>query len=419
MLRMTPTARRKSRGGLGSALALALALAGGAVVGTAATGTPAMAQNSKAFAKAYEPVAGLVNAEGGDPAAAKAGIPAVIAAIETADDRNMAGNLVLILGNRLKDPVLQRQGLELMLESGKVAPEQIGQFQYLVGSLAYNAQDWAAARAALQAAAAAGYTADSPEALIAESYFGEGQNAQGLQYLRGLIDKRAGAGQPVPEAWLVRGLQVAYKANLPEQKLDWSALLVTHSASDKKWLQALQVVHTLNTDDRQAQLDLLRLMSLTNAMSARSEYVSYIEAADPRIMSNEVAKVLDAAVQAGVLSTGDTYYSEVKRVVDERAAADRADAPKLAAAARSSATAKEAQNAGDVFLSLGAYAEAEEMFALALEKSGVNRDQALTRLGIAQVHQGKYAEARATLGQVSGARTSVARMWSAYAETRA
>ena len=42
----------------------------------------------------------------------------------------------------------------------------------------------------------------------------------------------------------------------------------------------------------------------------------------------------------------------------------------------------------------------------------------LTRLGIAQVHQAKYDEAQATFGQVSGARTAVARMWSAYAETR-
>jgi hypothetical protein len=59
------------------------------------------------------------------------------------------------------------------------------------------------------------------------------------------------------------------------------------------------------------------------------------------------------------------------------------------------------------------------MFALALQKGGVDRDQTLTRLGIAQVQQGKNAEAKGTFAQVSGTRTAVARMWTAYADSRA
>ncbi|KRA83278.1 hypothetical protein [Altererythrobacter sp. Root672] len=419
MFPKTGNACRKSRGGLSSALALALALTGGAVVGTAMTASPAFAQNSKGFAAAYKPVADITNAPGGDLAAAKAQLPGVIAAAETPDDKNIAGNLSLILGNKLNDPVLQRQGLELMLASGKVDPAQVGELQFLVGNLAYNAKDFPAARTALLAAVAAGRTADNPEGLIAESYFGEGQNAQGLDYLQSQIEKRVAAGQPVPDQWLVRGLQVAYNAKLDDKTLEWSTLLVTHGTSDKKWLQALQVVNSLTTTDKQAQLDLLRLMALTNAMSDRREYVTYIETADPRVMSNEVGRVLDAAVQAGVMTTGDQYYSEVKRVVDERAAADRKDAPQLAADARKSGSGRDAQVAGDVFLSIGSYAEAEEMFKLALEKGGVDRDQTLTRLGIAQVHQNRYSDAQATFGQVTGARATVARMWAAYADSRA
>ena len=54
------------------------------------------------------------------------------------------------------------------------------------------------------------------------------------------------------------------------------------------------------------------------------------------------------------------------------------------------------------------------MFALALQKGGVDRDQALTRLGIAQVQQGKYAEAqgdfRASFGRPRGRRADVDRL---------
>ena len=192
-------------------MALALSLAGGAVVATAVTAEPALAQrqkqqvqpaNSENFAKLYQPVADAVNA-GGDVSGARAQLPGIVAAIETPDDRFNAGNLLLIVGNKLSDKALQRQGLELMLQSGKADPTKLGQLQYFIGSLAYEAKDWAAARTALQAAVAAGYTQDDPEPLIAESYFQEGQSQQGLTFLKGLVDKQAAAGQPVPDNWLL------------------------------------------------------------------------------------------------------------------------------------------------------------------------------------------------------------------------
>lgn len=426
MLRMSLSVRRDLASRFGMAVALACGVATSAVL----IASPAQAQRqqrqqapradySEAFAKVYQPVADVVNAETGDLAAAKAQIPGIVAAISTADDRFAAGNVALLLGNRLNDPALQRQGLELMIASGKADPAQLGQFQYFIGSLAYNARDFGAARTALQAALAAGYGGDDVEGLIAESYFQQGQAAPGLDYLKALVETRAAAGNPAPEAWILRGLKVAYDNRLGDKATEWSSLLVSRSPTEQNWLQALQVVNATNSLDGQVQLDLLRLMALTNALSDRSEFISYIEAADPRIMANEVGRVLDDGIRKGVFSQGDEYYQDVKRVVDERAPEDRADAPGLAARARTSSQARDAQNAGDVFLSLGAYAEAEEMFVLAIEKGPTDRDQILTRLGIAQVQQGKVEEAKATFGQVSGVRAPVARMWTVYAESRA
>ncbi len=430
MLRRSLSARRTAVRGFGSALTLAVALASGAAVVTAATAVPAaaqrggrnaapQAQNSEGFVAAYQPLAAIVGTEGGDLNAAKAQIPGLVAAIQTPDDRNAAGNVILQIGNKLKDAQLQRQGLELMVASGKVDPAQLGQFQFFIGSLAYDAKDWPAARAALQAAAAAGYTETDPQPMIAETYFGEGQAAQGLDFLKGLVERNVAAGQAVPEAWLVRGLQVAYNAKLADKATEWSALLVAHAPNKTNWQRSLQVVNSVNQLDAQSRLDLLRLMLVTEAMSDRREYEDYIEAADPRIMANEVDRVLAAGVQAGVWTTGDPYYTEVKAITDQRGPQDRREAPGLATEARGAANGSDAQNAGDVFLSLGSWAEAEEMFALALQKGGVDRDRTLTRLGIAQAQQGKKAEAKATFAQVSGARAPVARMWSAYVESRA
>jgi tetratricopeptide (TPR) repeat protein len=424
------TSARRTATGFGSAFAMAIALAGGAAVVTAATAAPAAAQrgrnnaapqtqNSEAFVKAYQPVAAIVNDPAGDVAAAKAQVPGLVAAISTPDDRHAAGNVILQIGNKLKDAQLQRQGLELMIASGKVDPAQLGQFQFFVGSLAYDAKDWAAARTALQAAVDAGYTETDPRPMIAETYFGDNQAAQGLDFLKGLIERNLAAGQAIPEAWLVRGLQVAYNAKLADKATEWSALLVAHAPNQTNWQRSLQVVNSVNQLDAQSRLDLLRLMLATNAMSDRREYEDYVEAADPRIMANEVDRVLAAGVQAGVWTSGDAYYTEIKQIVDARAPQDRRDAPGLATEARGAANGSAAQNAGDVYLSLGSWAEAEEMYALALQKGGVDRDRTLTRLGIAQAQQGKKAEAKATFAQVSGARVPVARMWSAFVESRA
>ena len=424
----TQAARRRT----GSKMAMAFVLAGG-LVGTAVLSSPADAQRaprqnasaqeqrpdySRDFVAVYQPVADIANSEAGDFASARGQLEQVYAVVANDDDRHAAGSLTLVLGNKLNDPVLQRRGLELMLQCGKVAPEQVGQFRFLVGNLAAMAKDWAAARTALQAAIDAGYTQDNPHGLIAESYFSDGQPAQGLDYLMGVIQQRRAAGQDVPENWILRGLQIAYNSRLNEQATDYSALLVAASPTQKSWTQALEVIAAMNPFEPQMRLDLLRLMMATDTLSERNDYVNYIDTADVRVMSNEVLRVLDLGVRQGVFTTSDSYYAETKRIADERAPADRRDAPGLAEEARAEARGTAAQSAGDVFFSLADYAQAEAMYALALEKGGIDRDRNLTRLGIAQALQGKNADATACFEQVGGARAPLARMWTAYVDSK-
>jgi tetratricopeptide (TPR) repeat protein len=418
----------------GSKLAMAFVLAAG-LLGTAILEAPAEAQRSgsrqqgaadqsrpdysREFVAVYQPVADIANTEGGDFASARNQLNQIYAAIRNDDERSAAGNLTLLLGNKLNDQALQRRGLEMMLQSGKVAPEQVGQFQFFIGNLAIAAKDHAAGRAALQAAIQAGYTDGNAHALIAESYFSEGQAVPGLEFLKGVIDQQKAAGQNVPESWMLRGLQVAYTNGLAEQAADFSAMLIANNPTQNNWMQSLQVINALNTFEPQVRLDLLRLMMATDVLTDRAEYIAYIEAADVRVMSNEVLRVLERGTQRGLFNSGDPFYAETKAIADERAPADRREAPSLANEARSAARGNVAQSAGDVYLSLADYAQAEAMYALALEKGQVDRDRNLTRLGIAQALQGKRAEAKATFSQVGGPRASVARMWTAYVDSKA
>lgn len=416
MYRSFRPARRKPARGLASALAISLGLVGAAFGSAALVPAPAMAQSySRDFVRAYEPVANVVNEEGADVASVSGQFPALIEAASSPDERFAVGNLILMAGSKASNPQWQRQGLELMVESGQTPEEQLGQFQFFIGNLAFQDQDYAAARAALEASQQAGYSDPETDVqgLIAETYFAEGNGQGGIEYI-----KSAAAGGQVPENMLLKALQSAYDQNLNSEALEVSGLLVRSYPTERNWMNSLQVIGAMHEFQPQQQLDLLRLMRETGAISDRSEYVTYIEAADPRIMSNEVNAVLAEAVAAGQLSTGDAYYTEVKGIADQRAPEDQSEAPGMVAEAEGSSDPMLAMEAGDVVYSLGDFAQAEAMYQIAVDNGAADRETALTRLGIAQAKQGKFAEAQATLGQVTGERAPIAQMWAAYAETQ-
>jgi hypothetical protein len=421
MLRKPLTTRGKTRAGIGSTLALALAVA--------VTAAPAQAQAqaqaqpeykpSRDFGKVYQPVAAIVNDAAGDFAAARAQLPALLAAVENQDDRFLAGNVQFSLGTKLNDRTLQQQGMEMMLASGKASAEAAAQMNYALGEWAYDAQQWARARQYLEAALNTGYAGGNAEGLIAESYFKERQFDPGLAYLEAQIAQRRAAGQQPPEAWLRRGQGVAYGEKNAAVANKWSASLVAEYPTVENWRRSWVVVDELNDPDSKAKLDLFRLMALTNAMTERGEFAGYLDLLDPRIMASEAGRVLAAAKSAGAITEADPDFAPIKTVVDQRASAEAGEAAGYAREAAGASNGRPAENAGDLYLGLENFSKAEEMFQLALTKGGIDRDTVLTRLGIAQVRQGKNAEAKATFAQVSGARAGIAQLWSAYIDSKA
>lgn len=416
-----------------SNLALAVALATGAAVGVTALEAPAYAQKkkkkddeqpkkdySKGFVAVYAPLSQLVAGEGADHAAAKAQIPALLAAIETQDDRHAAGTLIYSLGTSSQDLATQRQGVSLLLESGRVATEQLGLYNFLAGQLAFQAKDFAAARTYVQAAIDAGYTDNDPEVLIAEAYFGEDKLAEGLAALNTAISNRIAAGGEVPLNWFARGISVAYGANMGQPAADLATKMVEHHPSRDTWGDAIAIQRNFFNYESQELIDLLRLAARTNSLRNERDYVEYIEAADPRRLPGEVKRTIDAGVAAGLLNTSDLFVSDARTVANSRIAADQADLPSLERDARAaSSSAVTAMAAGDAFLSYEQPAKAEEMYNIALSKPGVDTARVLTRLGIAQIDQGKVAEAEQTFAKVQGARQAIARLWAVYAKQKA
>lgn len=409
-----------------SHFALAIALATGTAIAATGFAEPAYAQKkkkgeakpdySKGFIAAYQPVAEMAQAETPDVAAIKAALPAVVAAAETADDRMVAGSLYLQTGQLAKDPALQYQGLEMMLASGKVGAEQAPQYNFFAGQLAYNAKDYAKARSYVQTAYDLGYRDNDPQLLIAQTYFVEDKAAEGLKYLDAAIEARQSAGEPVDEEWIKAGLAAAYNNDLAAQAQDYARRYVTLYPSSNSWGDAVAIM--LNTNDYEYPeiLDLMRLARRTDALRDAQLYKEYLEAADPRRLPGEVVAVIDQGYASGKLDRSDALISDWYKQAKDRAAADRADLPGLAKDARASgATVNTVVAAGDAFLNYDQPAEAEEFYAKAATMPGANTPLVLTRLGIAQLDQGKYAEAEATFNKVQGARQAISNLWGIYA----
>lgn len=443
--------------------ALAVALATGLVAGSAFVSSPAEARKKKEedgpkleFSKGFVAVAGPAQKEfqeaakksdveaarnqldaaidsGNDQqiAAARAAmntalsselatLDKVFGAVENPSDKFLAGNLAVNLGSTAGDPRLQRRGIKAMLDSGMSDPAQVPRFNAVAGQLAYQAGDYAEAAQYLQKAVDAGFTENNSEVILAEAYINNNKPTEGLAILKKAIQNRKASGNLAPDSWYRRGLISAYKANQLDTTADFGAMLIRDYPEPANIGAAVTIVRELGDFNSQEMLDLMRLMGQTKSYAEERDYVEYIQAADPRRLPGEVLDVIKAGVAAGKLNPTDTFVSDAKSQATEREASDRASLSSYANDARKpGAPVATITGAADALLSYGEAAQAAELYKSAIAKNPADLPALYTRLGIAQVDQGKYGEAQASFAKVTGKRTSIAKLWSAYAAEKA
>ena len=454
---MTRTSMPK-RGNLISRSALGVALALGVVAGGMAVATPAIAKKapkvalSKGFTEAAIPAqkaideakkrSDVVTAKANldaayqrqDPKtveAAQAALAATLtsekalieqafAAVENDDDRFMAGNLAVSFGSLADNNVMQRRGLEAMLASGKAAPEQVPQFTFFVGQIAYVQKDYANAIRSLQSAIDGGYRENNAEVLLAEALIASNQGAKGLSVLKHAIESASAGGQNVPEGWYRRGLGTAYNLKSLDSAVYFGSKMVKAYPNTDNWAGAITIVRELGSYGSQETLDLMRLMDLTSSYAEERDYIEYIQAADSRRLPGEVLGVIEKGLASGKLRLSDSYVTDARTQAQGRMATDKASLAGYTRDAKSPGTSVATiTGAADALLSYKQPADAEALYALALGKPGVDAPRVLTRLGIAQVMQGKNAEAQQTLAKVTGERKPIAELWATYASMKA
>lgn len=381
---------------------------------------------SKEFVAAFQPVDTALKAPAPDFAALKPQMMALIPLATTPDDKMALGGMIYNAGINSKDMPIQLQGMEIMLGSGRVKPEDQPKYTFLAFQLANAMNQYDKARDYLQKAIDLKYETPTVseselQLTMAELYFSQDQNAEGVKYLADAIAARKAAGQPVDERWYRRGVSVAYTNEIVPQVYDFVQGWVIDYPKPENWRDAVNLTRNLGEFEGPVLLDLLRLGKKVGTLKEKNDYVFYVEAADTRRLPVEVKAVIDEAYASGAIPKGsDSWIDEQYTAASALVAKDRTDLPVLERDANApTAKLSTVLAAGDTFLSYGEYGKAVGFYEKALNLPGVDRDLALTRLGISQIGSGNIDAARATLKQVSGVRVPLAILWSAYAEQQA
>ncbi len=347
----------------------------------------------------------------------KAAVDKSTAAATAADDKLLAGQLLLSYANLAVDMPMQRMAVQQQLDTGKIVGADKVKFLLASGNISLQLGEYAAARTAFQAASDAGAPPSDSLINLSDAYIKDNQVPAGLKVLQDAIVK---TGPSAPESWMRFGVAAAFKAKLPNEAAMFSNELVAAYPSTENWALAIAVVRDMNNFQGYDQISLLRLMERTKSYSEERDFVDYIQALSKRGLPGEELKIIDQGLAAGKLKATDEFVMDSRKEGQARLASDKASLPAQEKSARApTATAAAATSAGDTFLSYDQPAKAEEFYQLALTKPGVEAQRVNLQLGIAQSDQGKWADAQTSFAKVTDTRAPIAQLWIAFAKAKA
>ena len=367
---------------------------------------------NEASAKAIVDLQKSINAN--DTASIPAKLAAAKAAAKTADDRYAIALLELKAASISKDKAAIAAGLEDMLSSGSVKPEeQIGIYSALADTYSDLKQPQKAAQAYQQLSQ---LDPNNVEAIagLAEAQVAAGQPAAALPLLQKGIKIQQANGQKAPEAWYKRATAIAYEAKLPaamEVSREWVAAY----PSPANWHDAIAIYRNLNQPDVESTLDLLRVQNAAGGLRTQGEYALYAQAAAEQSNYNEAKSVIDAGIAAKIVDPSSPQTRDIVNGLKGKPIATAAD---LDSAVKMSPTPINLLRIGDRYYGLGDYAKAADIYRQVMTKPGADKDLANLHLGMALARSGDKAGATAALNAVAGARADIAKYWLLYVQQR-
>lgn len=344
--------------------------------------------------------------------------PAATSALSTAQAaarsgyaRYLASALQLRLGIETANLGLQSTAIDSMIESGGVPAAELPQLYRNQAALFQNQAKLDKAEAALTR-----YTELAPndaEALIGLATIkNDRKKPQDAVALIGrAIAIRKAAGQPAPESWYKRGLNLALMQQMAPQSLQFARDLVAAYPSPVNWRDTLAIYRDVAKPDTATAIDAWRLTRMAKALGGERDYLAFAQALSAAGLAAESKSVLDQGVSARMIDPGKATYKELIAETARKAATEKAGLGSKQSAALAAATGAPALAAADGSLASGDYAKAVSLYRAALQKGGVDASIVNMRLGLALALADNRPEAETAFRAVTGARAELASLW--------
>ena len=378
---------------------------------------PAAPQLTEAERAALVPLQAAVTAQ--DWAAATAALPAAQAAATTPQGKFLVGNFQFRIGEGTNNDQLRSSGVDAMLASGGVPPENMRTLVGAQASFAINAQNWPAAEQALTRYLELDATNAERLRQLAEVKIRLNKLPEALSLYQRLIQAGETSGQKAPQEHYQRALAIARQTRSAEATSQLSSALLAAYPTSENWGVLLSAYRQETANNADVALDLRRLMFAAGAFSRDADYIEFADRLLRAGLLGEARAVIDQGVSRAVLRSGDSTVQALSSSVNSRLAADRAALDSSRTRALAASGGRDARIAADNFLGYGRHADAAALYRAALQKGGESADMLNLRLGIALALAGQRAEAETAFRAVTGTRAQLANYWLMWLAGRA
>lgn len=370
-----------------------------------------------------------------DYATAGTSVAAAETAAKTDDDRYVAESLKLqVTANQIQGGANSNASnaaadqaliapLDSLIANPSTPPAQLGQYNYMRGSIAFNAKKYADAATYYTKAQAAGYQNADLQLQMAKAKVESGDIAGGIAALDQEVKRQQAAGTKPPENLYRYAIAKLYKTQMTAQTLSWVEQWLQAYPSSDNWRSAIIVFGfqgpTASRLGKPEKVDLYRLMRATKSLADQGDYLEYGQYAKDLGLPNETKAVIDEGRAAGKITASNASANALYKEAQASIRAEGSLAP-LATKAAAAAKGDLASQTGDAYLGSGDYAKAIELYRTALQKGVANTDGVNTHLGIALALSGDKAGAKTAFSAVTSAPgTDIASLWNTWIDASA
>ncbi len=370
-------------------------------------------KNSKKFVEAYTVVDGLIKA--GDVAGAKAAAENAIAAIETEDDRLVAGQMMLTIADKAepKDAAYAIRGYDLLLASTSLSPADRPVIAFNAGRMAYSLKDYSKAVVYFDAAKAAGY--NGADLFVLEGHSRLSLDDQsGFDTMRNAVKLKLASGEAPPEQWLRLAAGGAERLKNDVELIYWTRIWVQYYPKKDTWRLALGIFTDRTQLPQEVAIDMFRLRRKTDTLVSEADYFDYLEAMSVNgviLLPREALDTINEGVASGVLSESAQFVKAAKSDATTGLADDERSSAAREQKAVASNNSRSILSAADVAMNYGKFGRAVELYDLAAA-NGADANVTNMRKGIALYELGDKDGAKAAFSLVTGApNAEVAGFW--------